>query len=61
MEDTDSDSDDLMKCLQVIDTIECLGIDRHFQREIKAAMDYVVRLSILHMNFIILITIYRIQ
>ena len=43
---TDSDSDDdLIKRLQMVDTIECLGIDRHFQLEIQVAMDYVYRLS----------------
>ena len=47
MEETHYDSDDLIKRLETVDTIECLGIDRHFQPEIKAAMDYVDRLSIL--------------
>ena len=47
MEDTGSDSDDLIKRLETVDTIECLGIDRHFQPEIKAAIEYVDRLSIL--------------
>jgi len=38
------DSDrDLIKRLQIVDTIECLGIDRHFQPEIKVALDYVYR------------------
>ena len=46
MEDNCSDSDDLMKRLQMVDIIECLGIDRHFQHEIKVALDYVYRLSI---------------
>jgi hypothetical protein len=47
MEDSCSDSDhDLIKRLQIVDTIECLGIDRHFQPEIKVALDYVYRLSI---------------
>nr|ACN40827.1 unknown [Picea sitchensis] len=44
MEDSCSDSDDdLIKRLQIVDTIECLGIDRHFQPEIKVAVDYVYR------------------
>jgi hypothetical protein len=47
MEDSCSDSDDdLIKRLQIVDTIECLGIDQHFQSEIKVAVDYVYRLSI---------------
>ena len=47
VEETHNDSDDLIKRLQIVDTIESLGIDRHFQPEIKAVMDYVDRLSIL--------------
>jgi hypothetical protein len=47
MEDSCSDSDrDLIHRLQIVDTIECLGIDRHFHPEIKVALDYVYRLSI---------------
>eukprot|EP00253_Pinus_taeda_P007840 PITA_07840 len=35
---------DLIKRLQIVDTLECLGIDRHFQPVIKtAALDYVYR------------------
>ena len=44
MKDICSD-DDLIKRLQMVDTIECMGIDRHFQPEIQVAMDYVYRLS----------------
>ena len=45
MKDGCKDSDhDLIKRLQIVDTIECLGIDRHFQPEIKVALDYVYRL-----------------
>lgn len=41
MEDTNLD---LIKRLQTVDTLECFGIDRHFQHEIKtAALDYVYR------------------
>lgn len=47
MEETHNDSDDLIKRLQIVDTIESLGIDRHFQPEIKEAMYYVDRLIIL--------------
>jgi len=44
MKDGCKDSDhDLIKRLQIVDTIECLGIDRHFQPEIKVALDYVYR------------------
>jgi hypothetical protein len=44
MEDSCSDSGrDLIDRLQIVDIIECLGIDRHFQPEIKVAMDYVYR------------------
>jgi hypothetical protein len=39
MEDSNRD---LIKRLQIVDTLECLGIDRHFEHEIKtAALDYV--------------------
>lgn len=35
---------DLIKRLHIVDTLECLGIDRHFQHEIKTgALDYVYR------------------
>lgn len=35
---------DFIKRLQIVDTLECLGIDRHFQHEIKtAALDHVYR------------------
>ena len=37
---------DLIRRLEIVDTIECLGIDRYFQLEIKSAMDYVYRFSI---------------
>lgn len=44
MEESYRDRDhDLIKRLQIVDTIECLGIDRHFQPEIKLSMDYVYR------------------
>lgn len=49
MKDSCSDAaDDLIRRLQMVDIIECLGIDRHFQPEIKEAIDYVYRLSITH-------------
>ena len=38
--------DDLVKRLQIVDTLESLGIDRHFQHEIQIALDYVYRLAI---------------
>lgn len=38
-----SSDDDLIKRLQIVDAMECLGIDRHFQPEIKRAMDHVYR------------------
>nr|ABV44452.1 caryophyllene/humulene synthase [Pinus sylvestris] len=35
---------DFIKRLRIVDTFECLGIDRHFQHEIKTvALDYVYR------------------
>nr|ACN40929.1 unknown [Picea sitchensis] len=41
MEDSNHD---LIRRLQIVDTLECLGIDRHFEHEIKtAALDYVYR------------------
>ena len=46
MDDSCNDSDhDLIKRLEIVDTVECLGIDRHFQPEIKVALDYVYRLN----------------
>ncbi|GLJ09984.1 hypothetical protein SUGI_0119640 [Cryptomeria japonica] len=38
-----SSADDLYKRLSMVDDVERLGIDRHFQTEIKAALDYVYR------------------
>lgn len=35
--------DDLMKRLQIVESLECLGIDRHFQHEIQIALDFVYR------------------
>lgn len=40
--------DDLISRLQNVDTMECLGIDGQFQSEIKVALDYIYRLSIIH-------------
>nr|AAK83561.1 delta-selinene synthase [Abies grandis] len=41
MEDSDHD---LIKRLQIVDSLECLGIDRHFEHEIETtALDYVYR------------------
>ena len=34
---------DLISRLSVVDSIERLGIDRHFKTEIKSALDYVYR------------------
>jgi len=34
---------DLFERLWVVDTVERLGIDRHFKKEIKVALDYVYR------------------
>ena len=34
---------DLFERLRAIDTVEWLGIDRHFKEEIKKALDYVYR------------------
>ena len=34
---------DLISRLSVVDSIERLGIDRHFKNEIKSALDYVYR------------------
>ncbi|GLJ09955.1 hypothetical protein SUGI_0119070 [Cryptomeria japonica] len=38
-----SSADDLYQHLSMVDDVERLGIDRHFQTEIKAALDYVYR------------------
>ena len=47
MEAADSNQDDLIKRVEIVDTLECLGIDRHFQHQIKtAALDYVYRLRV---------------
>ncbi|GLJ38275.1 hypothetical protein SUGI_0779230 [Cryptomeria japonica] len=32
---------DLMEQLEMVDALQCLGIDRYFQAEIKEALDYV--------------------
>nr|QGN65613.1 terpene synthase 7 [Taiwania cryptomerioides]QIB02639.1 terpene synthase [Taiwania cryptomerioides] len=34
---------DLIERLEMVDALQCLGIDRYFQDEIKAALDYVYR------------------
>jgi hypothetical protein len=34
---------DLISRLSIVDSIERLGIDRHFKFEIKSALDYVYR------------------
>ncbi|KAH9306224.1 hypothetical protein KI387_010628, partial [Taxus chinensis] len=38
-----SSADDLHEHLSMVDNVERLGIDRHFQNEIKSALDYVYR------------------
>eukprot|EP01018_Ginkgo_biloba_P029174 Gb_36202 [translate_table: standard] len=35
---------DLLQCLLMVDNVECLGIDRHFQKEIKVVLHYVYRM-----------------
>lgn len=39
----ESCNDDLIKRIQIVDTVQCLGIDRHFQHEITGALDYIYR------------------
>ena len=34
---------DLLQGLSMVDSVERLGIDRHFKNEIKSALDYVYR------------------
>eukprot|EP01018_Ginkgo_biloba_P029276 Gb_13700 [translate_table: standard] len=34
---------DLLQCLLIVDNVERLGIDQHFQKEIKMVLDYVYR------------------
>ncbi|GLJ51665.1 hypothetical protein SUGI_1097930 [Cryptomeria japonica] len=34
---------DLIEQLEMVDALQCLGIDRYFQAEIKEALDYVYR------------------
>jgi hypothetical protein len=34
---------DLLQRLWIVDSVERLGIDRHFKNEIKSALDYVYR------------------
>ena len=34
---------DLLQCLSIVDSIECLGIDRQFKNKIKSYLDYVYR------------------
>lgn len=46
LEDRDSvlnPLNDLIQRLLMVDTVERLGIDRHFKNEIKSALDYVYR------------------
>ena len=38
---------DLIQRLWMVDSVERLGIDRHFKDEIKSALDYVYRLVII--------------
>ncbi|KAH9306198.1 hypothetical protein KI387_010602 [Taxus chinensis] len=38
-----SSANDLFQSLSMVDNLQCLGIDRHFQEEIKAVLDYVYR------------------
>ena len=37
---------DLFERLWVVDTVERLGIDRHFKEEIKEALDYVYTVQV---------------
>ena len=39
-------NDDLLKRVQNVDVLQCLGIERHFQHEINVALEYLYRLSI---------------
>ena len=39
---------DLIQRLLMVDSVERLGIDRHFKNEIKVALDYVYRLVFYH-------------
>lgn len=34
---------DLIKRIEIVDTVQCLGIDRHFQHERSGALDYLYR------------------
>lgn len=44
LNEMDNSNQDLIKRLQMVDILECLGIDRHFHREIEiAALGYVYR------------------
>ena len=46
-----SGADDLIKRIQIVDLVHCLGIDRHFQHEMTGALDYLYRLRIyVHFN-----------
>ncbi|KAH9306200.1 hypothetical protein KI387_010604, partial [Taxus chinensis] len=38
-----SSAHDLFQCLSMVDNLQRLGIDRHFRKEIKAALNYVYR------------------
>ncbi|GLJ09970.1 hypothetical protein SUGI_0119340 [Cryptomeria japonica] len=40
---TKQSGDDLFQCLSMVDNVERLGIERHFQEDIKATPDYVYR------------------
>ncbi|GLJ38511.1 hypothetical protein SUGI_0784730 [Cryptomeria japonica] len=43
LKETQSGENDLIERLEMVDALQCLGIDRYFQGEIKAALDYVYR------------------
>jgi hypothetical protein len=45
--------DDLLQHLSMVDNIERLGIDRHFQTEIKVSLDYVYRSVLTAFKFLL--------
>ncbi|GLJ38503.1 hypothetical protein SUGI_0784610 [Cryptomeria japonica] len=43
LKDMQSGENDIIERLEMVDALQCLGIDRYFQAEIKEALDYVYR------------------
>lgn len=49
---------DLLEQLWMVDSVERLGIDRHFRNEIKSALDYVYRSVTVALSSFFVVLIY---